>query len=76
MQADDQFAKDLARTSDRICSRILHEDIQWIDVQIEIEKMRETVRARMPERLDLFEQLYESRFRRIWDQWHFTEHEF
>ncbi|KPL05623.1 hypothetical protein AMJ85_11575 [candidate division BRC1 bacterium SM23_51] len=64
------FATLLARTSDQICSRILHEDIDWIDIQIEIEKMRDLVRQHSPERLDVFERVYEARFRRLWDQWH------
>ena len=66
----DQFAKMLSRASDRICTRILHEDIEWVDIAIEIENMRELVRAQCPENLELFERLYEARFRRIWDQWH------
>jgi len=66
----DELAKLLARTSDRICSRILHENIEWVDVAIEIENMRDLVRAQCPENLDLFERLYEARFRRFWEQWH------
>jgi hypothetical protein len=66
----DEFAQRLARASDRLCSRILHEDLEWIDVQIEIENLRDFVRSKRPEKLDLFERLYENRFRRIWDQWH------
>jgi len=68
--ATDYFAALLQRTSDRICSRILHEDIEWIDVEIDIEKMRELVRSECPEKLDLFERIYVARFRRLWDQWH------
>lgn len=70
MPETDEFAALLGRTSDRICSRILHEDIEWVDVAIEIENMRELVRVHCPERLDIFERLYEARFRRMWEQWH------
>jgi len=66
----DDFAKTLARTADRICSRILHEDIEWVDIAIEIENMRELVRAQAPDKLALFERIYEARFHRIWEQWH------
>ena len=66
----ENFAKLLARTSDRICSRILHEDVEWVDIAIEIENMRELVRSQCPEHLDLFAHLYEARFRRLWEQWH------
>jgi len=69
MQSDD-LATVLARTSDRICSRILHEQIEWVDIAIEIEKMRDVVRAQAPDKLALFERLYEARFRRFWEQWH------
>ena len=69
MESED-FAKVLARTSDRIGSRILHEDLEWVDIAIEIEQMRDLVRAHCPDKLDLFEHLYEARFRRLWDQWH------
>jgi hypothetical protein len=65
-----EFAKILSRTSDRICSRILHEDIEWVDIAIEIENMRDLVRSQCPENLELFERLYEARFRRFWEQWH------
>jgi hypothetical protein len=64
------FGTELARASDRLVSRILHEDLEWIDIQIEIETLRDRVREQCPDKLDLFEQLYEARFRRIWDQWH------
>ena len=70
MMEKDEFAKLLARTSDRICSRILHEDLEWVDIAIEIENMRDLVCRQAPDKLDLFERLYEARFRRIWEQWH------
>jgi hypothetical protein len=70
MTKETDVADVLARMSDRICSRILHEEIEWIDVQIEIEKMRDLVRQHAPEKQDLFERLYETRFRRLWEQWH------
>jgi hypothetical protein len=70
MTTVDEFAKKLSRTADRISSRILHEDIEWIDVQIEIENMRALVLAECPEKAEVFERIYEARFRRLWDQWH------
>jgi len=70
MSESDDLAALLARSSDRLCSRILHEDIEWVDVAIEIENMRELVRAQCPQKLNLFECLYEARFRRMWEQWH------
>ncbi len=71
---DATFARQLARMSDRLCSRILHEDIEWVDVAIEIESLRNFVREHAPDRLELFARLYESRFRRFWEQWHSDVH--
>lgn len=70
MAQKDEFAARLARASDRLCSRILHEDIEWIDVQIEIDQLRAMVAAEYPERVEFFDRIYESRFRRLWEQWH------
>ena len=59
----------LRRESDRICSLILHSDLEWIDVAIQIEQMREICRRENPEREELFDRLYVRRFQRLWEQW-------
>ena len=59
----------LGRMSDRICSLILFSDLDWIDIEIEIERMREVVEERIPGRLDLFERVYYGRFLRLREQW-------
>ena len=68
-KAEYAFARRLSRISDQICNLILFSDLQWLDIQIEIEHMRDLIAQAMPQRLDLFEQLYESRFKRLWQQW-------
>ena len=62
-------AEELQRGADRIASLILYSDLPWVDVAIEIEKLRERCMEVDPEHLDLFENLYESRFHRLWEQW-------
>ncbi|MBN1516235.1 hypothetical protein JXA32_06665 [Candidatus Sumerlaeota bacterium] len=59
----------LARESERIVDLILHSELEWIDIQFEIERMREQVQEEMPEREGAFERIYESRFIRLWRQW-------
>ena len=59
----------LGRMSDRICSLILFSDLDWIDIQIEIEKMREVAETEMPKQAEWFELIYASRFERIRRQW-------
>jgi len=62
-------AEELKRGADRIASLILYSDLPWVDIAIEIEKLRERCSEIDPEHLDLFENLYESRFHRLWEQW-------
>jgi len=62
-------AEELKRESDRIVNLILHSDLPWVDIAIEIEKLRDRCAQIDPSHLDLFEQVYDSRFKRIWEQW-------
>jgi hypothetical protein len=59
-----------ARESDRIANFIMHSDLEWIDIQIMIEQLRERVLAEFPDKSLLFEHLYVSRFERLWRDWH------
>ena len=61
--------KELARASDRIVNLILHSDLEWIDIEIEADKMRQRVLEEAPEKLPVFERIYPARFQRIWRQW-------
>lgn len=61
--------------ADRIYNLILHSDLPWIDIEIQIDEMRELCRMRQPEKVELFEAVYVSRFHRLWDQWREEEHE-
>ena len=58
----------LARMADRICTLILTSDYPDVDVAIERAKFREFVEAEFPDRLDLYEMVYESRFDRLVEQ--------
>jgi hypothetical protein len=58
----------LSRLADRVSVLILRDDYPEIDVVIEIENLRETAREMFPGREQLFEMIYVSRFRRLWEQ--------
>jgi len=60
--------RQLARAADRICALILHSDLPEVDIAIERSKLRETVEKLFPEKLDLYEMIYESRFDRLMEQ--------
>lgn len=66
---DRDFCDALKRYSDRICNMILHMDLDWIDIEIQVNEMREFCASHAPEKSDLFEMVYASRFRRLYESW-------
>jgi hypothetical protein len=59
----------LSREADRIVNLILHTSLPRVDIEIQIENFRQECLRRYPDRADLFEMVYASRFERIWKQW-------
>ena len=64
-----EVLEQLAREADRIVNLILHTSMPRVDIEIQIQNLREEFLLRYPETSDLFEMVYASRFQRIWDQW-------
>ena len=60
--------QDLQRLADRVCVLILSSDLPAIDIEIEKNKVRERCLELYPDREELYEMIYESRFQRLWDQ--------
>lgn len=60
--------RDIRRKADRICSLILSSDYPDVDIDIEIRNLHHWCERHLPDRLDLFELVYLSRFRRLRDQ--------
>jgi len=60
--------RELQRMAERICVLILDTDYPWIDVEIEKGKVRERCEELFPDRMDLYDMIYESRFDRLWAQ--------
>jgi len=67
--ASREALEQLAREADRIVNLILHTSMPRVDIEIQIQNLREEFLLRYPETSDLFEMVYASRFQRIWDQW-------
>ena len=63
-----QAMRDLQRLADRVCVLILSSDLPAIDIEIEKNKVRERCPDLYPDREELYEMIYESRFQRLWDQ--------
>lgn len=64
-----EFADHLKREADRICQLILNSDLPEIDIAIQIDQLRDRCRHEAPDKLELFEVVYVSRFKRLWQQW-------
>ncbi len=62
-------ARELQLKADRIVSLILTADYPDVDIDIEIASLRRWCREHLPDRLDLFEMVYVSRFTRLREQW-------
>ena len=65
---DRRMARELQRLADRICFLILSTDYPKVDIEIEKQSLRERCQELFPERMDLYEMIYESRFQRLWQQ--------
>ncbi|NQT81677.1 hypothetical protein HQ563_01535 [bacterium] len=58
----------LRRAVDRVCSLILISDYPEIDIEVEKARVRQLAEELCPDRMDLYDMIYESRFRRLWEQ--------
>ncbi len=60
--------REFRRRADAITARILYGDEPWIDIRIAIAGLREEVERRHPDRVWLFDALYEARWDRFREQ--------
>ena len=58
----------LKRKADRVCVLILMSDYPDVDIEIEMGKVRQTCEELFPDRLWLYDMVYEARFRRLLQQ--------
>ncbi len=63
-----QLMEELKRKAERLCSLILRSDYPEVDIAIERANLREWCEEVFPDRMDLYEMIYESRFDRLMDQ--------
>jgi len=65
---DRALADKIRRDADRISSMILYSDLPKVDIEIAIRNFRREVLGLFPDKEELFDNLYLSRFRRLWSQ--------
>lgn len=68
MMTDREY-RDFQRRADYICLLIVSSDLPEVDIEIEKNKLRAEVEDHWPDKLRLYEMIYESRFERLWRQW-------
>jgi len=56
------------RKAEKIAFLIVASDYERIDVEIEKGELREECARVFPDKLELYDMIYESRFRRLWEQ--------
>lgn len=66
----------LTRTAERICQLIVASDYPLIDIQIERSNLREQAEQLCPDRMDIYDRIYESRFDRLIEQFRQEEEVF
>jgi hypothetical protein len=67
-EVKDKLADELRRRADRIASLIVASDYPDVDIDIEILKLRRWCVENLPDRTELFEMIYISRFQRLREQ--------
>lgn len=66
--AQDDAARALQQQADRICQMIVAGDVPQIDIEIQQAALRDAVARTFPDRHGLYHLVYETRFRRLWQQ--------
>ena len=65
---EDEAVRALQRQADRICELIVSGEVAPIDIEIQQAALREAIAQAFPDKQALYQLLYESRFRRLWQQ--------
>jgi len=66
--AEDDAIRALQRQADRICELIVSGEAAPIDIEIQQAALRDAVARAFPDKQALYQLIYESRFRRLWQQ--------
>jgi len=69
---EDEAVRTLQRQADRICEMIVSGETPQIDIEIQQTALREAVARTFPDKQTLYQLIYESRFRRLWQQFRHT----
>jgi hypothetical protein len=66
--SENRKVREIRNMADRIASLIVGSDYPIIDIEIEKQKLRERISELFPDKIDLYDLIYEARFRRLEEQ--------
>jgi hypothetical protein len=69
----EQQAERIRKMADRIAVLIVSTDYPLVDIAIERSKLREQAEELFPDRIEIYDRIYESRFDRLIEQWRTEE---
>jgi hypothetical protein len=65
----ERHADEIRRMADRIAILIVSTDYPLVDIAIERSKLRDEAEQFFPDRIEVYDRIYESRFDRLIEQW-------
>jgi hypothetical protein len=68
LQIEEDKLAEIKNAQDRIVSLILNTDYSAVDIEIEKAKFRGLIQSLFPDKTHLVDLIYESRFKRLWEQ--------
>ena len=69
----EQRAEQIRRMAERIAVLIVSSDYPLVDIAIERSNLRDEAEALFPDRMEIYDRIYESRFDRLIEQWRTEE---
>ena len=72
-ETEREKAKTIQSDAQLICQMILSEDYSAVDIEIAKDKLRQMVLELFPDKMETYRMIYESRFKRLWDQFRTSE---
>ncbi|MBA4348797.1 MAG: hypothetical protein C0415_02270 [Thermodesulfovibrio sp.] len=66
--SEDMKVREIRLMADRIASLIVGSDYPMIDIEMEKQKLKERISELFPDKIDLYDLIYEPRFKRLKDQ--------
>ena len=68
LEVEEEKLAEIRRAQDRIAFLIMNSDYEAGDIEIEKGKFKELIRDLFPDKVHLYDLIYEPRFRRLWEQ--------